>query len=69
MTLRERIETRTPEGGRRLSPKFRTWRIVYSPEGRTIAEGVRAQTARAAVRNGAPRAYRGRLGELYAEEV
>ncbi len=41
-----------------------TWRIVWSPEGRTIAT-VQAKTARAAIRK-APMPYRKYKGEMYA---
>jgi len=45
--------------------KLPTWKLVWSPEGKTIAI-VRARTADAAKRK-APMPYRKYLGELYAE--
>lgn len=43
-----------------------TWRLVWSPEGRTIAAGIPAKTQRVAKRK-APMPYRKYLGEIYAE--
>lgn len=48
-------------------PEMKTWRLVWSPEGREIAR-VQALTARAAIRK-APKPYRKYLGEIYAEEI
>jgi hypothetical protein len=52
-----------PRKGRAL----RSWRLVWAPTGQTIAEGVRARTARAAVRQ-APSPHRRYLGEIYATQ-
>jgi hypothetical protein len=42
------------------------WKLVWAPEGKTIAEGVEARTARAAKKQ-APMPYRRYSGEIYAE--
>jgi hypothetical protein len=46
---------------------MKTYRLIWSPEGKPIAV-VRAKTARAAIRK-APLPYRKYLGEIYAEEI
>lgn len=46
---------------------MKTWKLIWSPEGKTIAT-VTARTARAAIRK-APKPYRRYLGEIYAEQV
>lgn len=47
-------------------PIVKTWRLIWSPEGRPIAV-VRASTARLAIRR-APKPYARYRGEIYAEE-
>lgn len=46
---------------------MKTWNLIWSPEGRTIAT-VQATSARAACRK-APYPYRRFLGEIYAQEA
>ena len=46
---------------------MKTYRLIWSPEGREIAV-VEARTPRAARRK-APKPYRKYLGEIYVEEV